>query len=36
MYLNILDILSNLIFIGAYWVKDILWLRLLAMVGSLW
>jgi hypothetical protein len=35
MSLNVLDNLSNLIFIGAYWVKDILWLRLLAMVGSL-
>ena len=35
MYLNALDNLSNLIFIGAYWVKDILWLRLLAMAGSL-
>jgi hypothetical protein len=35
MYLNALDNLSNLIFIGAYWVKDVLWLRLLAMLGSL-
>ena len=35
MYLNVLFDVSNLIFIGAYWVKDILWLRLLAMVGSL-
>ena len=35
MYLNALDNLSNLIFIGAYWVNDILWLRLLAMAGSL-
>src|SRR5690349_5117336 len=35
MYLNALDTLSNLIFIGAYWAKDILWLRLLAMLGSL-
>jgi hypothetical protein len=35
MYLNALDHLSNLIFLGAYLVKDILWLRLLAMVGSL-
>ena len=33
--LNVLDNLSNLIFIGAYLVKDILWLRSLAMVGSL-
>jgi hypothetical protein len=33
--LNVLDNLSNVIFIGAYWVKDILWLRLLAMIGSL-
>jgi hypothetical protein len=35
MYLNVLDHLANLIFLGAYWVKDILWLRLLSMVGSL-
>jgi len=35
MFLNALDSLANLIFVGAYWVKDILWLRLLAMVGSL-
>ncbi len=35
MPLNILDHLANLIFVGAYWVKDILWLRLLAIVGSL-
>jgi hypothetical protein len=35
MLLNVLDDLVNLIFLGAYWVKDILWLRLLAMVGSL-
>jgi hypothetical protein len=35
MFLNILDDLVNLIFLGAYWVKDILWLRLLALVGSL-
>ncbi len=35
MSLNVLDNLSNLIFLGAYWVKDILRLRLLAMVGSL-
>ncbi len=35
MYLNALDNLSNLLFLGAYWVKDILWLRLLAMTGSL-
>jgi hypothetical protein len=33
--INVLDDLVNLIFLGAYWVKDILWLRLLAMVGSL-
>jgi hypothetical protein len=26
---------ANLIFIGAYWVKDILWLRVLSIVGSL-
>jgi hypothetical protein len=36
MHLNVLDDLANLIFMGAYWVKDILWLRLLAIVGSLW
>ncbi len=35
MYLNALDNLSNLLFLGAYWVKDILWLRLLARTGSL-
>ena len=35
MSLNVLDDVSNLIYVGAYWVKDILWLRLLAMVGSL-
>ncbi len=35
MHLNVLVDLSNLIFIGAYLVKDILWLRLLAVVGSL-
>lgn len=36
MHLNLLDInLANLIFIGAYWVKDILWLRLLSIVGLL-
>jgi CRP/FNR family cyclic AMP-dependent transcriptional regulator len=35
MHLNALDNLANLIFIGAYWVKDILWLRLLSIVGSL-
>jgi CRP/FNR family cyclic AMP-dependent transcriptional regulator len=35
MYLNAIDNLANLIFIGAYWVKDILWLRLLSIVGSL-
>jgi hypothetical protein len=35
MYLNVLDHLANLIFLGAYWVKDILWLRLLCIVGSL-
>lgn len=26
---------GNLIFVAAYWVKDILWLRILAIVGSL-
>jgi len=35
MLLNVLDDVVNLIFLAAYWVKDILWLRLLAMVGSL-
>ncbi len=35
MNLNFLDHLANLIFISAYWVKDILWLRLLSIVGSL-
>jgi hypothetical protein len=35
MPLYILDDLANLIFIGAYWVKDILWLRLLSILGSL-
>jgi Popeye protein conserved region len=35
MHLNVLDNLANLIFVSAYWVKDILWLRLLAIVGSL-
>ncbi len=34
MSLNALDNLANLIFLGAYWVKDILLLRLLVMVGS--
>ena len=35
MNLNVIDDLANLIFVGAYWVKDILWLRLLSIVGSL-
>ena len=35
MPLNVIDHLANLIFVGAYLVKDILWLRLLAIVGSL-
>jgi Popeye protein conserved region len=35
MHLNFLDHLANLIFIGAYWVRDILWLRLLSIIGSL-
>jgi hypothetical protein len=35
MPLNVLDDVANVIFLGAYWVKDILWLRLLAMLGSL-
>ncbi len=35
MHLSIIDNLANLILVGAYWVRDILWLRLLAIVGSL-
>jgi hypothetical protein len=35
MHLAILDDLANLILVGAYWVKDILWLRLLSIVSSL-
>lgn len=35
MYLNALADLSNLLFLAAYWAKDILWLRFLAMLGSL-
>jgi len=35
MHLNALDDLANLTFLGAYLVKDILWLRLLTIVGSL-
>jgi len=35
MHLNVIDDLANLIFVGAYRVKDILWLRLLSIVGSL-
>ncbi len=35
MPLNVIDDLANLIFVGAYWVKDILRLRLLCIVGSL-
>jgi hypothetical protein len=35
MLLNVLDDVVNLIFLGAYWVKDILWLRMLSIVGSL-
>jgi hypothetical protein len=35
MNVNVIDNVANLIFVGAYWVKDILWLRLLAIVGSL-
>jgi len=35
MHLNVIDHLANLIFLGAYWVKDILWLRLLCILGSL-
>lgn len=35
MPLNALDHVANLIFFGAYWVKDILKLRLLCIAGSL-
>ncbi len=35
MPLYVIDDLANLIFVGAYWVKDILQLRLLSIVGSL-
>lgn len=35
MNLTFLDDLANLLFISAYLVKDILWLRLLSIVGSL-
>ena len=35
MNLNVIDDLANLIFISAYWVKDILLLRLLSIAGSL-
>ena len=35
MHLNVIDDFANLIFVGAYWVKDILRLRLLSIVGSL-
>jgi hypothetical protein len=35
MPLFLLDDLANLISIGAYWIKDILWLRLLSILGSL-
>jgi len=35
MHLNVIDDLANLIFISAYWVKDILLLRLLSIAGSL-
>jgi hypothetical protein len=35
LHLNALDDLANLTFLGAYLVKDILWLRLLTIVGSL-
>jgi hypothetical protein len=35
MHPNIIDDLANLIFVGAYWVKDIFWLRLLSILGSL-
>ena len=35
MSLSLLDHLANLIFVSAYWVKDVLWLRLLSILGSL-
>ncbi len=35
MNLNLIDDLANLIFVGAYWVKDILLLRLISIVGEL-
>ena len=35
MRLDIFDHAGNLIFVAAYWVKDIFWLRILAIVGSL-
>jgi hypothetical protein len=35
MPITILDHMANLIFVGAYWVKDILWLRVFSIVGSL-
>jgi len=35
MPLVILDHIANLIFVTAYWVKDILWLRIFSIVGSL-
>jgi hypothetical protein len=35
MLLNVIDDLVNLIFVAAYWVKDVLWLRLLSIVSSL-
>jgi hypothetical protein len=35
MPITIFDHIANLIFVGAYWVKDILWLRVFSIVGSL-
>jgi hypothetical protein len=35
MNLTIIDDVANVIFIGAYWVEDILLLRLISIVGSL-
>lgn len=35
MGITILDNIANLIFISAYWVKDMAWLRALSIIGSL-
>jgi CRP-like cAMP-binding protein len=35
MFLFVINTAANLIFMSAYWVKDILWLRILSIVGSL-